>query len=123
VANKNFGGWDGYLAGTNFVGSNYLLYINFDTSVYQISAQGTTNYAQVNPLKTNQTYTSGTIASVNPGPINGSYQIDTSVSNGNTVGTQTFIVMPVNGGNTLLMQGGTTGTADSTPLTGVCNKV
>ncbi len=126
VTNKNFGGWDAYLTGPNFVGANYLIFLDFDKSIYQISVGGVTNYNQANALKTSKSGgVDGSITSINVGPLTGSYVINTSQigSDGVTVFTQSLNIMPVNGGNTLLVQGGTTGNGDSTPLTGVCNKV
>ena len=125
MLNRNFGGWDaaiGVNTNSSNVGSNFLLYLNFDVTPNTISAvvNVSSNYGGSNAIGSQIIPGSATVTLNANTPITGVYQASDGVPYGLTMD-----LLPVNGGNTLFVISGMGVSAGSNTLSlsGVCNKV
>jgi hypothetical protein len=132
LVNKNFAGYDAYLDGSNRVGYHYMLQFDFESKKSQIiNIHLIDNYGKAN-IKTNwaagaggdaPASGAGTIEVSADANYPGAYLIRSINTSDGKSYTTTYMAMSVNSGNTLLVSSGAGGNADSTPFTGLCNKV
>lgn len=124
ILNRNYGGVPTRINKSNdFWGSNFMLYLDFNGTTAQMNVVGLTNWGDISAAKSEIGAINGAL-SIAAGPLSNSFKATVDYTFNNTAGNYaTYHLMSVNGGNTLLVQGGTTGNNDSEPTTGVCNKV
>lgn len=132
LVNKNFGGYEARLEGSARVGYHYMMYFDFTSkksetiNIHLVDGFGTkdakTNWAQG---LSSDVYSSlpGNISVNFVANSNSAYLVRNSLTSAGNTFVITYVVMPVNGGNTLLVSSGAGGNGDSTPFTGVCNKI
>lgn len=126
MANRNFGGYDlALIQGTddgNITGSNFMMYIDFTNKSMEFNVVGSKTWGVSKIIKGEIAVTNGKI-SIENGPLTNSFLIKSTISTPKQSHLLTFNLMPVNGGATLLLQSGTSGNGDSTPIAGACNKI
>jgi hypothetical protein len=119
---KNFAGFTvSNETGTGITGVNFLVYLDFTNSTFDFNLLGVHNYGDSGGASTNTASIAarGGQLSVTTGPITNSFLMSATIS-GSTI---TAILMPVNGGSTLLLQSGGGASGLNEPTAGVCNKV
>lgn len=122
LSNKNFGGWDALNNGANgSIGVNQLFLIDFDASTSSAAVViGVRDYGLNSATGSKISATSGTIAITENIPATGIHTVvQTFVVDGNSM-SQSFLVIPVNSGNTLMMLKDISN--GSNPESGICNR-
>ena len=124
ILNRNFSGIP--ITGgvnSNITGSNFMMYLDFNGRNAQMTVVGLNSWGNSAYSNATATITAG-VLSVSAGPLTNSFTATINFTyQGQSGNITTYNLMSVNGGNTLLVQGGITGNNDGEPTTGVCNKV
>lgn len=115
IINRNFGGWDQYYQGSQTVAQNFTGIINFDSGTMFVLANLVSNYGKSNAIESQLIDSTPTIISTSNGPFAGSYYLTAAGES-----KPSFLIIPVNGGNTFLM---TELNITKTSSTGVCQKI
>lgn len=134
LVNKNFAGYNASLDGSNSVGYHYMLQFDLAAKTSQIinvhlidnfgRSNISTKWAAGAAFQPVAGTGSGTLEIKESPDFPGAYLIrSTSTGENNSKFTTTYAALLVNSGNTMLVSSGTGGNADSTPFTGVCNKI
>lgn len=121
ILNRNYAGFStlsGSVKGSGITASNFMLYLDFSAKTSRASVVGVINWGTSTVQTTAVAGDIGTLMVAN-GPITNSFLVTVKENSG----TVTFLMMPTNGGNNLLVQSGIAGTDDGQPSTGVCNKI
>jgi hypothetical protein len=125
LLNKNFGGYNtNNNSSTGFTGSNHLMYFDFNAGTFALNVVGVTNWGLSGISTKAMALTSATV-SVSVGPIPNTYAALVSIAANGTSNLITYVLMPTNSGNTLLLQETPTTSINTNgePSTGVCNKI
>lgn len=116
LINRSFFGFETVQANQSGQIPNSLVYIDFDGKKGQLSNSVISNFGEANATATQGPVQSGPFT-ISTGPVTGSYTLTFTSFNGVNVN-----VMPVNSGNTYLVQLPGNGT-EMSPATGVCQKL
>ncbi len=132
LVNKNFAGFDARLDGGTRIGYHYMLQFDLTNKTSQIiNIHLIDNYGKSN-VKTSwaagadiSPSSDGTgVIEIKEDPnLTGAFLIRNSSTSDSTKWTVTYVAMSVNGGNTLLVSSGAGANGDTTPFTGLCNKI
>lgn len=128
VTNKNFSGftqwatWQEGNSTTAITGNNYLLYLDFDAGTASINVVGATKWGDLGVQGVEVGGNGGTLSIAN-GPITNTFTVSHTTVHNNTTWVTKYNLMPVNSGNTLLLQEGMGASASGEPNTGMCNKL
>jgi len=115
IINRNFGGWDLKYDGGQTIAQNMTGIINFDSGAMYALANTVSNYGKSNAFESQIIDSTPTYITISNGPFSGSYYL-------NAVGDAkpAFLLIPVNGGSTILL---TELNTTKTSSTGVCQKI
>jgi hypothetical protein len=125
ILNRNYAGFStlsGSVVGQGITGTNFMFYFDFNSKTAQISVVGVNNWGTSSVKTASAAGPFGTIV-VESGPLTNSFMVVVTEYTGQPPKTNTFLMMPTNNGNNLLVQSGINGTDDGQPSTGVCNKI
>jgi len=115
VLNRNFGGWDIKYEGDQTVAQNITGIINFDSGTMFTLANTVSNFGKSNAVGSQKIDSVPNYISMSSGPFSGSYYLSVVGSS-----VPSFMIIPVNGGNTFLMS---ELNSTKTSSTGVCQKI
>lgn len=133
IFNRSFGGFDAnYLGDSTY--SNLMLYIDFNTKLFEVNAIAVYKYGDA--AAGNYRVTASGSLTWTDGPIKNSFAVAAPLTTLKYTGEPSFSITgvsinfylsPVNNGNTLLVQGpdntGRIEPSGSAPNTGICNKI
>lgn len=128
ITNKNFSGftqwatWQQGNSTTAITGNNYLLYLDFDAGTASINVVGATKWGDLGVQGVEVGGNGGTLSIAN-GPITNTFTVSHTTVHNNITWVTKYNLMPVNSGNTLLLQEGMGASASGEPNTGMCNKL
>jgi len=129
ITNKNFSGfttmatWREGDSTSSIVGSNYMMYLDFDAGTMKISIVGATKWGVSGVSGVDIVGGSGSLAVAPTTGMTNTFTATTSIVNAGTTWVSKYYLMSVNSGNTLLLQEGMGLNGSGQPNTGVCNKI
>ena len=129
ITNKNYSGFTSYStwqegdSTTSIVGSNYLMYLDFDAGTMKMSVVGATKWGARDVKATEIVGGSGSLATSSTTGMTNTFTATTSIVHAGTTWVSKYYLMSVNSGNTLLLTEGMGLNGSGSPNTGVCNKI
>jgi hypothetical protein len=129
ITNKNFSGFSGWAtwktgdSTTSITGNNYLLYLDFDAGTMKMSIVGATKWGDSGVSGAERVGIAGSLAASPTTGMTNTFTATATIGYAGSTYVSKYYLMPVNSGNTLLLQEGMGANASGEPNTGVCNKI
>lgn len=129
ITNKNFSGftswatWKEAQSTTSITGNNYMMYLDFDAGTMKMSVVGATKWGDSGVSGAERVGIAGSLAASPTTGMTNTFTATATIGYAGSTYVSKYYLMPVNSGNTLLLQEGMGASASGEPNTGVCNKI